>query len=327
MAQPDEKKEGVGGARNSARRGGASPPRRKSRLYRILRALAVALYVAIACLVLALAAVLLSRAYAAEVPRAEHSEGVVIPAGEAPLGSDAAQKAFGYSLSGQAARKWGWYDHEPRRRVRLPAYWMDLTLVTQQAYGRFIRTTGHRRPYISRAAYQAQGFLVHPYEAVLPFLWFSDEPVAWLAEHPVTLVSVGDAQAYCAWRGRQERRICRLPSEDEWEYAARGAEGRRFPWGDGWEPRRLNSAERGPYTTTPVKRYPRGRSPHGLYDMAGNLFQWTASVQRPGRHILKGCSWDDDGGICRGAARHARKSGSRHILIGFRCACEAESPN
>ena len=77
-------------------------------------------------------------------------------------------------------------------------------------------------------------------------------------------------------------------------------------------------------TRTEPQPYPGGRTPQGLYDMAGNLFQWTATPGRPGRNILKGCSWDDAGGICRGAARHGRKKESRHILIGFRCACGVE---
>ena len=251
------------------------------------------------------------------------TESIAIPAGEATLGSDAAEKAFGYEHGGAGARRWKWFDNEPRRTVHLPAYWMDATLVTQAAYGRFVRATGHRRPFITREAYREQGFLVHPYEEVLPFLWFSDHPVAWLAEHPVTLVSVADAQAYCPWRGKRERRACRLPTEDQWEKAARGSDGRYLPWGSAWAPDRLNTEEKGPNTTTPVRRYPRGRSPYGLYDMAGNLFQWTATPGRPGRNILKGCSWDDAGGICRAAARHDRPAGSRHILIGFRCACDA----
>ena len=249
-------------------------------------------------------------------------ESIRIPAGEAVLGSDAAEKAIAYRHGGPGARRGKWFDNEPRRRVWLPAYWMDAALVTQRAYGRFLRATGHRRPFITRPEYRAQRFLVHPYEKVLPFLWFSDSPLGWLEAHPVVLIDVADGGAVCNWRGNREGRACRLPTEDEWEKSARGTDGRYFPWGNDWAPARLNSAEQGPYTTTPVKRYPQGRSPFGLYDMAGNLFQWTATAGRPGRNILKGCSWDDEGGICRGAARHDRPLRSRHILIGFRCACQ-----
>ncbi len=257
------------------------------------------------------------------VLRAKLSEGVIVPAGEVVLGSDDAEKAFGYAHGGAAAREWAWYHNEPWRPVNPAAFWMDLTLVTGEVYGRFLRATGHRRPFISREAYRAQGFLVHPFREVAPFLWLGDEPPPGRAGHPVTLVSASDAEAFCAWRGREEARSCRLPSEDEWEKAARGGGRRYFPWGNGWEPERLNSQARGPYTTTPVKRYPLGRSPYGLFDMAGNLFQWTATEAGAGRRILKGCSWDDRGGICRASARHDRPAASRHILIGFRCACEA----
>lgn len=259
---------------------------------------------------------------AGEVVRSALSQGVIIPAGAATLGSDDAEKAFGYKIGGPAARKWRWFRHERRRTVRLPRYWMDLTLVTQARYGRFVRQTGHRRPTISREDYRRQGFLVHPYSEVAPLVWLSGTPPPGLADHPVTLVSVADAQAFCAWRGKIERRTCRLPSEDEWEKAARGTDGRYFPWGSRWGPERLNSAQAGPDRTTPVKSYPRGRSPYGLFDMAGNLFQWTSTPGKAGENILKGCSWDDAAGICRAAARHDRQVASRHILIGFRCACD-----
>lgn len=251
------------------------------------------------------------------------AETILVPRGPAVLGSDEAEKAFGYEIGGAAARRWKWFDRERRREIELPAYRIDLTLVTQDAYGQFVRATGHPVPYISDAEYQHQGFLVHPYEEALPYLWHTDRPPERLSRHPVVLVSQPSAETYCGWRGTDEHQVCRLPTEDEWEKAARGTDGRYFPWGNAWEPHRLNSEETGPYRTTPVKRYPTGRSPFGLYDMAGNLFQWTATPGRPGRMILKGCSWDDLGGICRSAARHDRKARSRHILFGFRCMCEA----
>ncbi len=254
---------------------------------------------------------------------ASKAEIIVIPAGKALLGSDPAEKAFGYEIGGAAARRWKWFDREQRREADLPAYRIDLTLVTQAAYGEFVRATGRAVPYITRQEYREQGFLVHPYEEVLPYLWTGGRPPAGLEAHPVVLVSRPDGEAYCAWRGAPENRICRLPTEDEWEKAARGSGGAYFPWGSPWEPQRLNSAQAGPYGTTPVKRYPQGRSPYGLYDMAGNVFQWTSTSGRPGRFILKGCSWDDLGGICRAAARHSRPAESRHILIGFRCLCGA----
>ena len=142
-----------------------------------------------------------------------------------------------------------------------------------------------------------------------------------LENHPVVLVSVNDAETYCHWRGRKSKRKYRLPTENEWEKAARGNDRRYFPWGNEWNPRFLNTATLGPYQTTPVTQYLQGKSPYGLQDMAGNVFEWTGTPQKVRRHyhILKSCSWDDAPGICRAAAKHARLQTSRHILIGFRC--------
>ena len=252
----------------------------------------------------------------------EKDDLVYIPGGKVRLGSDEREKAFGYSIGGKAAQRWKWYDRERKRVVTLAPYYMERMLVTNFAYARFVRATGHRVPFISEADYRGQGFLVHPYTSVRPFLWGGKSPLGDTLFNPVVLVSVSDAGAYCAWKGRQRGRTCRLPSEDQWELAARGTDGRYFPWGNGWRPRLANTAEQGPYRTTPVETYPQGRSPYGLFDMAGNVFQWTATPGRPGYHMLKGCSWDDEAGICRAAARHDRKAESRHILIGFRCACE-----
>jgi len=215
-------------------------------------------------------------------------------------------------------REAGWFDDElPRRRVSLPAYCVDRFPVTQAAYAAFVGRSGHRPPGIRRDAYQAQGFLVHDYDReVTRYLWRDGRPPDGLADHPVVLVSAPDAEAYCRWR----HATLRLPTEAEWERAARGDHGRVFPWGDRWSPDRLNSAARGPGSTTPVTRYPAGVGPHGLWDAVGNVFQWTASVLADGRRIVKGCAWDDEPGLCRPAFRHGRPAASRHILIGFRCA-------
>lgn len=256
------------------------------------------------------------------LPASHRAELLRVPAGPARLGSDDREKGYGYAVGSAAAWRGQWFAGERARTVRLPAFDMDATPVTQAAYARFVAATGHRAPHIGEAAYREQGFLVHPYDAVRPYLWRGGEPPPGRGEHPVVLVSQGDSAAFCRWRGAQARRTCRLPTEDEWEKAARGADGRYYPWGNRWEPGRVNTAERGPFGTTPVRAHPQGRSPYGLYDMAGNVFEWTATPGAPGEFVLKGCSWDDAGGICRAAARHDRPAASRHILIGFRCLCE-----
>jgi formylglycine-generating enzyme required for sulfatase activity len=243
---------------------------------------------------------------------------VFVGAGEFIMGSDAIERRLAYARSSAAVREAAWFDAElPRHVVALPAFCIERVLVTQRAYAEFVRATGHRQPEISEADYQRQGFLVHDYaREVARYAWRSDAPPARLANHPVVLVSAADADAYCRWR----RSGGRLPTEAEWEKASRGGDGRLFPWGSAWESARLNSAASGTGGTTPVDRYPAGASPHRMLDAAGNVFQWTATALEDGRRILKGCAWDDELALCRPAFRHGRSPGSRHILIGFRCA-------
>ena len=248
-----------------------------------------------------------------------------VPAGPFLMGSDAGERAWAYRVSSPPVREARWFDGElARRRATLRSYCIDLRLVSQREYQAFVRATGHRVPSISREDYQRQGFLVHGYDAeVVPYLWEDVSPPAGLEEHPVVLVSAADAEAYCRWRGERVGMRRRLPSEAEWEKAGRGVDGRWFPWGNRWDAGRLNSAERGPEGTTPVAAYPNGRSPFGLYDAVGNVFQWTATAYPDGRQVLKGCAWDDERGLCRPAFRHGRPPSSRHILIGYRCAGSA----
>lgn len=241
-----------------------------------------------------------------------------IPAGVFIMGSTREERELAYKLDKEVTRAYGWYERETRRRAETASYCIDRYPVTNAQYKTFVDETGHRRPYISPEDYQRQRFLVHGYARVEKFLWRGGSFPRGTERHPVTLVSAGDAQAYCAWRGKKVGRPYRLPTEEEWEKAARGSDGAIFPWGDEWNPDNLNSGDRFGYTT-PVSRFPRGRSPYGLHDMAGNVFEWTATPGGGDRQILKGCSWDDLPGTCRAAMRHGRPAESRHILIGFRC--------
>lgn len=101
-------------------------------------------------------------------------------------------------------------------------------------------------------------------------------------EHPVVYVSWEDARAYCRWLTERTGKLWRLPTEAEWEKAARGTDGRIFPWGSERDPDKLNSFEKGPRVTTPVGRYsPAGDSPFGLADAAGNVWEWTSSLWKP----------------------------------------------
>ena len=248
---------------------------------------------------------------------------VTIPAGEFWMGSTSEEREYGYRLDetlhgSTVARRQGWFEVEARRRLDLPAYRIDRHLVTNADYARFVADTEHRAPFVSQSVWRGYR-LVHGYPAVVKFLWRDERPPAGREQHPVVLVSHIDAAAYCAWRG------ARLPSEAEWEKAARGTDGRYFPWGDTFDAERLNSEADGPFDTVPVGQYPNGQSPYGVLDMAGQVFEWTATLFRkePPRYVVKGGSWDDFPGVTRSAARHGRSPELKHILIGFRCAASS----
>lgn len=137
---------------------------------------------------------------------------------------------------------------QPRHRVFLPAYKIDKHPVTNAEYARFVAETGHRPP----------------------LNWDNGRIPPGKALHPVTMVSWFDAKAYAEWAGK------RLPTEAEWEKAARGDDGRRWPWGNHMDPARLNTYYQ-IGDTTPVTRFEQGASPYGVLDMAGNVTEWTAS--------------------------------------------------
>lgn len=247
-----------------------------------------------------------------------------VPAGEFWIGSTREDREHAYRLDKEVTRAYGWYEKETRRRAKTGNFCIDRYPVTNAQYKAFIDETRHPEPFISPESYQRQGFLVHPYEKVKEFLWKNRSFPAGHKDHPVVLVNLDDATSYCAWVGIKMKRRYRLPSEAEWEKAARGTDGGFFPWGDEWNPDYLNSGDRFG-STTPVSRFPQGRSPYGLYDMVGNVFEWTATPWDEKSYVVKGCSWDDLPGTCRAAMRHGRPPQSKHILIGFRCMSELTS--
>ncbi len=251
-------------------------------------------------------------------------EVIEIPAGPFIAGSDAAEREAGYRLDEQAyghsvTRKNGWYDRERKRGpVELKAFAITRTLITNAQYRAFIMTTGQRAPDVDPDTWRGYR-LVHPYERTRRHAWRDRAPPAGRDDHPVVLVSHDDALAYAAWLSTRTGRAWRLPGALEWEKAARGPGGARFPWGDEYDPARLNSADQGPFDTLPVASFPRGASPYGLMDAAGQVFEWTATGTGKNRFLVKGGSWDDKGcGVCRPAARHGRPAHLKHILVGFR---------
>jgi iron(II)-dependent oxidoreductase len=133
----------------------------------------------------------------------------------------------------------------PQHAVSLNAYRIDKYLVTNAQYARFLAATGHRPPSDWKDGKIQEGTLLHP----------------------VTMVNWYDATAYAKWAGK------RLPTEAEWEKAARGADARRWPWGNEMDPKRLNTYYN-VGSATDVTAYANGVSPFGAYDMAGNVDEW-----------------------------------------------------
>lgn len=135
----------------------------------------------------------------------------------------------------------------PEHKVIVKSYLIDKYLVTNAQYARFIAATGHRPPSSWKNGKIDQGALLYP----------------------VTLVNWYDAEAYAKWTGK------RLPSEAEWEKAARGTDGRRWPWGSEMDPKRLNTYYN-VGSASNVTTYANGASPYGVFDMAGNVDEWTS---------------------------------------------------
>lgn len=259
---------------------------------------------------------------------------VFIPGGEFMAGSDRTERDFAYSISAQAIgktpegikqaeqnlRQAGWFNRESdRQTTSISSYCISRNLVTNQEYQKFIQATNHPIPSITPAEYQNQGFLVHPYSKVEEFLWQNGTYSQNTAQHPVVLISYGDALAYANWKGKQTKANYRLPTASEWEKAARGESGDYFPWGNNWLNEGTNFGGSGLDYTSEIARFPLSQSSYGVEDMAGNVFEYTSTLKSSGnRSVMKGCSWDDLPGFCRAAYEHTRPIDSRHILFGFR---------
>ncbi|MBI4400493.1 MAG: SUMF1/EgtB/PvdO family nonheme iron enzyme [Nitrospirae bacterium] len=212
---------------------------------------------------------------------------------------------------------------QPQQWVYLDAFAIDRYEVSNVQYLRFVLATGAPWP---------------PY-------WKSDPFPDKMASHPVIGVSWEEADAYCRWAGK------RLPTEAEWEKAARGTDGRLYPWGNqpaGWG--RSNIAHPGSKRgikyppLANVDRYERGVSPYGAYQMAGNVAEWVADWFDPESYqhethynpegpvvgqekVFRGGSWNEDPEVARSAGRGARAPDHRSYLIGFRCARDAHEPS
>ena len=199
------------------------------------------------------------------------------------------------------------------RQVRLSSFAMDVTPVTNWQFSEFLRHSRYRPA-------SPDNFLKH---------WSNGQVPEGLEQHPVVYVTLEDARAYASWAGK------RLPTEEEWQYAAQGPQALKYPWGDEDDPDRRNGGQNG--GTTPVTAFPSGRSPLGLYDCCGNVWELTESEHTDGRNrfvLLKGGSyyrakgslWYFDGGPRPNS--HIAKllvfwpGIDRCSTVGFRCAAD-----
>jgi formylglycine-generating enzyme required for sulfatase activity len=204
----------------------------------------------------------------------------------------------------------------PQHRVYLDAFEIDKYEVSNVDYLRFVLATGMDWPQFWRES-------PFPEKAAL---------------HPVINVAWHEADAYCRWAGK------RLPTEAEWEKAARGEDGRVFPWGDepaGWIKSNIaHSGSKRGFKYPPlanVTRYDKGVSPYGVYQMAGNVSEWVADWFDPEYYrrgdnenpkgpesgdlkVFRGGSWNEDPEVARSAGRNGGELTRRSYLTGFRCA-------
>jgi formylglycine-generating enzyme required for sulfatase activity len=206
-------------------------------------------------------------------------------------------------------------DQKPIHTVYLDAYYIDKYEVTNAQYKKFCDATGHSQP----SGPDFRGMTSY----------FTNYP-----NYPVVNVSWNDASSYASWAGK------RLPTEAEWEKAARGTDGRKYPWGNTWDPSKCNNRESnspdGYANTAPVGSFPQGASPYGVMDMAGNVWEWCTDwydkdyySQSPNNNpkgpssgsdrVLRGGAWNNNQYLCRSTTRFNDNPPYGYYFNGFRC--------
>jgi serine/threonine-protein kinase len=257
---------------------------------------------------------------------------VFVPAGEFTMGSPEGE---------------GEDDEHPQRTVYLDAFYISQYPVTNEQFSQFVDAVGYR----TDAEKAGSGWIWtgQAWELVEGADWRHPRgpgsSIADRMDHPVVQVTWNDAEAYCQWAGK------RLPTEAQWEKAARGTDGRSYPWGNSApDGRKLNccdvncevdgrdsSVDDGYVDTSPVGHYEAGKRPYGAYDMAGNVWEWVAdwyeadyyskaperNPQGPGsgeKRVTRGGSWYNLQWVARCAYRTGLDPDVRDYSIGFRCA-------
>lgn len=233
--------------------------------------------------------------------------------------------------------------NEKPRTVSVKPFTIDRFEVTNGQFSAFVQATGH----VTDPERSGTGYVwTDKWRPVPGATWRRphgpQSTIDGKQSHPVVQVSQRDAAAYCIWRDGPNWRGSRLPTEAEWEFAARGADGRRYAWGNdapvqngAMSARRANygtdeccaaDSTDGHRTTAPVGSFPAGRSPFGLHDMAGNVWEWTTS-RFPGRSsqglpnwfVIKGGGWGNNPYCLRAAYKHGNPPDIGLDMVGFRC--------
>lgn len=222
---------------------------------------------------------------------------VLVPAGPFLKGTPTAQVH-------ELARRLGYHpswllSEAPQQELWLPAFEIDRFPVTNQRYAEFCLDTGWPPPSS----------------------WQGPQPPAACLQHPVVMVDRADARAFAGWDGGA------LPTEAQWEKAARGTDGRAFPWGDRFVREACNFDAGGPVPPqglAAVDAHPLGASPYGVHDMIGNAAEWCEDGPGPGSAYIKGGSWVTASLVnLRCAARGLSGfANNRAAFLGFRCVRE-----
>lgn len=227
-------------------------------------------------------------------------------------------------------------EEEPMHEAFVDGFWMARYPVTNAQFRLFVESGGYgKHRWWSEAGWQWR----EHWGRMQPYLW---ENINWgkNSQHPVVGVSCYEAEAFCLWIAELLGYQIRLPTELEWEKAARGIDKRRYPWGDKNPSKNLCNFKHSKWmkvpSIKPVGKYsPAGDSPYGCADMAGNIWEWTTSryISYPGNqatnwpfnqenYVIRGsCFREDDGDKLRSSLRKSQSPAKQDVVVGFRCAC------
>lgn len=282
----------------------------------------------------------------------------LIPAGNFTMGSDKEDDS-------QQGKEFGntkpWYlDEHPQHKTMVKAFYLDKFEVTNEQYRTFVQKTGHAPPdpwigsgyivslkkdklqkltvdQLRNAATKVFRLDLDTRTMQAPELLAAiDQRLNAMGKLPVTEINWYDAAAYCRANGK------RLPTETEWEKAARGETGQEFPWGNDWAPNMSNTGNQSwDDGVAPVGSYQNDKSPYGIFDMAGNVSEWVDDWYLPyagatyvsedfGKKykVVRGAGWGGEGHYAislfqRSAYRYYREPDATYNDIGFRCAVDA----